>query len=186
MLNPRLGTLILIILAAAATRLLPHPPNMTSMTALALFGGAYFSDRRLAFAVPLITLFLSDLALGLYWSWSIMAVQSHMEVQYLAFALIVALGFTLQQRRTPLRIGGTMLLASVGFFIITNFGEWAFQPLYPKTLDGLIACYAAAIPFFRNSLVGDLVYTAILFGGFHLLESRFVVLRAPPVAMLHS
>ncbi len=186
MLNPRLGTLIIMILVAAATRVLPHPPNMTSMTALALFGGAYFSDRRVALAVPLVTLLLSDLALGLYWSWSDKAVQSHMEVQYLAFALIVVLGFTLQQQRTAPRIGGTLLLASLLFFVITNFGEWAFQPLYPKTLDGLIACYVAAIPFFRNTLVGDLIYTTILFGGFHLLETRFVALREPSVAMARS
>src|SRR5262245_55356575 len=73
MLNPRVGTLALMVLAAAATRLLPHPPNLTAMTALALFGGSYFSDRRLAFGVPLLALLLSDLTLGLYWNWSFMA-----------------------------------------------------------------------------------------------------------------
>ncbi len=177
MLNPRLSILIIMILAAAATRLIPHPPNMTSIASLALFGGAYFSDKRLAFAVPLIALLLSDMVLGVYWSWSMMAYQSHMEIQYLTFALIVAMGFALQRRRTAVRIAGATLLAAVVFFVITNFGEWALQSLYPKTFAGLLDCYVAAIPFFGNSVAGDLIYSALLFGGFRLLESRFAALR---------
>lgn len=166
-------------MAAAATRLLPHAPNMTSITALALFGGAYFSDRRLAFAVPLTALLLSNLVLGFY---------SHMEVQYLSFAVIIAMGFPLARRRTAVRIATATLLSAVVFFVLTNLGVWAFAPLYPKTLAGLLACYVAAIPFFGNSLFGDLLYTVILFGGFRLLEGRFarlresaLVLSAPPV-----
>src|SRR3984893_16508312 len=161
MLNPRFNTLIIMVIAAAATRLLPHPPNMTSVTALALFGGAYFSDRRLAFLVPLTALLLSDLILGLY---------RHMEIPYLSFALIVCIGFGLQQRWTAPRIVGAALLSALVFFTVTNFGVWAFDSLYPKTAPGLLACYVAAIPFFRNTILGDLLYTAMLFGGFRLLE----------------
>jgi hypothetical protein len=179
MLNPRLGTLILMIIGAAATRLLPHPPNMTSLTALALFGGARFADRRLAYAVPLLALLLSDLVLGVYWSWSAMAWQPHMWVQYLCFALVVTLGLGLQRRSGAMRIAGTMLAGSTLFFILSNLGEWAFQPLYPKTAAGLVQCYVAAIPFFGNSLLGDALYTLLLFGGFHLLEGRFASLRQP-------
>jgi hypothetical protein len=182
MLNPRVGTLVFIILAAAATRLLPHPPNLTAMTALALFGGSYFSDRRLAFMVPLVALLLSDVALGLYWSWSFMAIQPHMWVQYLTFLLIVGMGMTwLRDKRGPLRIGLVTLAASCAFYVITNFFEWVFQPWYPKTAAALVLSYVAAIPFFRNALIGDLVYTALLFGGFHLLERRYAVLRRPQV-----
>src|SRR6266567_7198337 len=170
MLKPRLLVLISMILVAAASRLIPHPPNVTSLTALALFGGAYFSDRRLAFLVPPTALFLSDLVLGFY---------HHMEVVYLSFALIVAIGLWLQKRRTALSIAGAALTSSVLFFVLTNFGVWAFDALYPKTLEGLIACYVAAIPFFQNTLLGDLLYTAVLFGGFALLEMRFSALRAP-------
>ena len=179
MLNPRLRTLVLMILGAAATRLLPHPPNLTPITALALFGGAQFADRRLAYAVPLLALLLSDLLLGIYWSWSSMAWQPHMWLQYLCFALIVTLGLRLQQRAGALRIGGTMLAASLLFFVVSNFGEWVFQPWYPKTFAGLVACYVAAIPFFGNTLLGDILYTVLLFGGFHLLEGRFASLREP-------
>lgn len=174
MFNPRLNTLITMIVAAAATRLIPHPPNLTSVTALALFGGAYFSNRWLAFLVPLAALLGSDLILGFY---------PHVEVQYLSFALIICIGFMLQRQRTAKRIAAAVLISSLVFFIITNFGVWAFSSLYPKTLAGLVACYIAAIPFFRNALVGDLLYAAILFGGFRLLESRFAALRVRPVAI---
>ena len=172
--NPRLGALTLLILAAAATRLMPHPPNMTSVTALSLFGGAYFARRSLAFAVPLLALLASDLVLGLY---------PHMAVQYLAFALIICIGFALQRRRRPLPIAAAVLASSLTFFVITNLGVWLFDALYPKTLSGLAACYIAALPFLRNTLFGDALYSAILFGGFHLLEQRFETLRDRPAAL---
>lgn len=179
MFNPRLGTLVTIVLAAAATRLLPHPPNLTAMTALALFGGAYFTDRRLAMLVPLLALLLSDLALGLYWSWDYRALQAHMWVQYVSFLGIVCMGFLLRESRGALRIATVTLSASVLFFVVTNFGEWVFQPWYPKNAAGFVASYVAAIPFFRNTLIGDALYTTLLFGGFALLERRFAALRAP-------
>jgi hypothetical protein len=172
MLKPRFLVLISMILVAAASRLIPHPPNVTSLTAVALLGGAYFSDRWLAFLVPLSALFLSDLVLGFY---------HHMEVVYLSFVLIVAIGLWLQKRRTALPIAGAALASSVLFFVLTNFGVWVFDVFYPKTLGGLIACYIAAIPFFRNMLLGDLLYTAVLFGGFSLLERWLPVLRNPVV-----
>jgi hypothetical protein len=166
--TPRFVVLILMILAAVASRLIPHPPNMASVTAVALFGGAYLSDKRLAFLVPLMALFLSDLVLGLY---------SHMEIVYGSFALIVCIGLLLRQRRTPLRIAGAALLSSILFFVITNFGVWAFDSFYPKTLAGLVTCYAAAVPFFRNTLAGDALYTSVLFGGFALAERWVPALR---------
>jgi hypothetical protein len=182
MFNPRLGTLVLIVLAAAATRLLPHPPNFTAMTALALFGGSYFSDRRLAVGVPLLALLLSDLALGVYWQWDYRAIQGHMWVQYLSFLGIVCMGFMLRESRGAWRVGAVAFAASCLFFIVTNFAEWVFQPWYPKTAAGLAASYVAGIPFFRSTLIGDLFYTALMFGGFHLLETRFAPLRAPAQA----
>jgi hypothetical protein len=167
-LSPRFATLGVLVVAAAATRLLPHPPNMTSVTALALFGGAYFSRRWLAFAVTLLTLLASDLVLGLY---------PHMEVQYLSFALVVCIGFVLQRRRSVTALAVAALASSVAFFVLTNLGVWAFSALYPKTIAGLMTCYVAALPFFRNTLLGDLGYTALLFGGFHLLERHFDALK---------
>lgn len=172
--TPRLSALILLALAAAATRLLPHPPNMTSVTALALFGGAYFGNRWLAFALPLLALLGSDLLLGFY---------PGMEVQYLSFAVIICIGLTLRRRRSLARITAAAVAGAVSFFVLTNFGVWALGTLYPRTLAGLEACFVAAIPFFRNMLVGDLFYTAVLFGGFHLLELRFSGLRERPLTL---
>jgi hypothetical protein len=172
--TPRLSALILLILAAAATRLLPHPPNLTSVTALALFGGAYFANRWLAFALPLLAMLGSDLILGFY---------PGMEVQYLSFAVVICIGLSLRQRRSFARITAAAVASSVVFFVLTNFGVWALQTMYPKTLAGLAACFVAAIPFFRNMLLGDLFYTAVLFGGFHLLEQRFIGLRERPLAL---
>ena len=140
--KPRLVVLVCMILAAAASRLIPHPPNVASITAVALFGGAYLSDKRLAFFVPMAGLFVSDSILGFY---------SHMEIIYGSFALVVCIGLLLRSRRSPLRIAGAILASSVLFFAITNFGVWAFSSLYPKTMAGLVACYVAAIPFFENT-----------------------------------
>jgi hypothetical protein len=173
MLNPRILTLLALILAAAATRLLPHPPNFTSVSAVALFGGAYFADKRLAFLVPLSALFVSDLVLGLY---------AQMQVVYLAFALIVCIGIWLQKHRYVYAITGAALTSSVLFFLVTNFVGFHIHSMYPQTFAGMMASYVAAIPFFANTITGDLFYTALLFGGFALLERRFDGLREHPAA----
>src|SRR5260370_24580041 len=166
--RPRFVILALIVLAAAGSRLIPPPPNLASITAVALFGGAYLTDKRLALIVPLAALLLSDLVLGFY---------SHMEIVYGSFLLVVCLGFLLQRKRSVLRIAGAALAGSVVFFVVTNFGVWVFGSLYPKTATGLLACYVAGIPFFQNTLAGDALYTTVLFGGFAVAEKLFPILR---------
>jgi hypothetical protein len=171
--KPRFATLAGMIFLAAASRLIPHPPNFTPLAAMALFGGAYISDKRLAFGLPLAALFLSDAVLGFY---------HDMIWVYGSFALIVCLGLQLQSRRRLLPIAGAALASSVLFFALTNFGVWASGDLYPRTLGGLATAYVAAIPFFQNTIAGDLVYTALLFGGFAIVEKKFPVLRAATAA----
>jgi hypothetical protein len=171
--KPRFTTLAGMIFFAAASRLIPHPPNFTPIAAMALFGGAYISDKRLAFGLPLAALFLSDAVLGFY---------RDMIWVYGSFALIVCLGVQLQSRRRLLPIAGAALAGSVLFFVITNFGFIISDDLYPRTLEGLAAGYVAAIPFFQNTLAGDLVYTALLFGGFAFAEKKFPALREPTAA----
>ena len=156
-----------MILAAAASRLLPHPPNFTPIAALAMFGGASFAEKRAAFLVPLAGLLLSDLVLGFY---------AITPVVYGSFALIVCLGFRLRQRQSVWRIAGGAVAGAVVFFVLTNFGVWAFETLYPKTMIGLLDCYVAAIPFFRNTLLSDLLYSTLLFGGLALAEKRWPML----------
>jgi hypothetical protein len=167
--HARLAALFSAIVAAAALRLVPHPPNFSPIDAMALFSGAYLGRRWVAFAAPLAALFLSDLVLGFYHG---------MATVYATVALIVAIGWSLSSRRSPLRIAGAAVAGSVTFFLITNFGMWLFSGFYPLTSAGLAACYVAAIPFFQNTVAGDLFYAALLFGGFALAERMLPRLRA--------
>ena len=116
---------------------------------------------------------LSDLLLGF-------GVHRVMPFVYGSFALNVVLGRLIRDRRSPLVVGGAALAGSVLFFVITNFGVWLSSDLYPQTAEGLVVCYVAAIPFFRNTLAGDLLYACVLFGGFALAEWRFPALRGQP------
>ncbi len=179
-LSLRAGALSGLILLAAFSRLIPHPPNFAPIAAIALFGGACFADRRLGFVVPLAAMFLSDLAIGLLSGDLSLGLHRLIPVIYGTFALIVCLGFWLRKRRTVVPIAAAALAGSVLFFVLTNFGVWAFGSWYPKTWEGLVACYVAAIPFFHNTLLGNAVYNTALFGGLALAEYRFPVLRERP------
>jgi hypothetical protein len=167
--HSRLLALLSAILVAAAGRLVPHPPNFTPVDAMALFSGAYLGRRLVAFAAPLGALFLSDLVLGFYHG---------MATVYSATALIVLIGWFAVKRVSPLRVGLAAIAGSILFFLVTNFGVWAGSGIYPHTSAGLAACYAAAIPFFKNTLAGDLFYAVLLFGGFRIAELLVPQLRA--------
>lgn len=183
MIKPRFVVVTGMILAAAASRVLPHPPNLAPIEAMALFGGACFTTKRMAFLVPLVAMLVSDLAIG--WLSGDLALGLHrlIPVVYGSFALIVCLGFWLRRRRKAAPIAAAALASSILFFVLTNFGVWALGSWYPKTWDGLVACYMAAIPFFRNTLLGDAVYTTVLFGGLALAEKRLPALREPALAL---
>ena len=171
--NSRLAYLIGIIAFAALFRILPHPPNVAPIAAMALFAGASFDDRRLAWLVPLAALLVSDVVIGLH---------ATLPFVYLAFGLTVLIGFALRGRVGFVNVTLAALGSSVLFFVITNFGTWAMQDLYPKTPAGLLACYTAAIPFFRNTVFGDLAFAALLFGAGYLLNLLFVRHRARAAA----
>lgn len=179
------GPLVLaaMILAAALTRLLPHPPNFAPVEAMALFGGAYFAARHWALAVPLAAMLVSDLALGallggIYLDYFFSV--DHALV-YASIAAITMLGFGLRGRVDGPRLLGYSLAGSVLFFLVTNLGAWLASPLYPATPAGLLAAYVAGIPFFRWTVLGTLFYAALLFGGFALLRRRLPALRARTV-----
>ena len=120
--HARLLALLTAIFAAAALRLVPHPPNFTPIGAMALFSGAYLGRRGLAFVAPLAALLLSDAVIGFY---------RGMDFVYASVALIVVIGWWVSSRRTPLRIGAAALAGSISFFAITNFGMWLFSGFYP-------------------------------------------------------
>jgi len=179
-LNARFFALLGITLSAAAMRLLPHPPNMIPIAAMALFGGAYFTNRRTAFLVPLAAMYLSDLALGFFiydFGWF----HGFMPFVYAGFIVTVCLGLLIRRWLSPWTVAGAALISSVLFFVITNFGVWLVSGLYPKTATGLVSCYVAAIPFFRNALVGNAFYTLVLFGGFALAQRYLPILCEEPV-----
>ncbi len=173
-----------IILAVALSRLLPHPLNFTPIGAMALFGGACFADKRMAFFVPLAAMLLSDLAIVLLSGNIAQGLHGTLPAVYASFALIVCLGFWLRGRRKVVPIAAATLASATLFFVVTNFGVWATSSLYPQTWDGLVACYVAAIPFFQNTLLGDAFYATLLFGGLALAEKGLPVLREPALAQV--
>jgi len=166
--HSRLLAILTAVLVAAALRLVPHPPNFTPIGAMALFSGAYLADRRLALAAPLAAMLLSDAVIGFH---------SGMPFVYGSLALIVLIGWLGLKRVSSFRIVGAALASSLLFFVVTNFGTWALSGMYPLTAAGLAACYVAAIPFFQNTVVGDLFYAGLLFGGFALLERAIPAIR---------
>ena len=169
LLTPRSGILIAMIALAVAVRLLIHfvpgalPYNFTPVEAIALFGGAYFSDRRLAFIVPLGAMLLADLVIGLH---------PMLPVIYACIAASVALGFGLRHRVSVLRVAGFGVAGSLLFFVVVSFVEWLLGDTeYCRA--GVVPCYAAALPFLQNWLAGTLVWSAILFGTFELMRARW-------------
>jgi len=163
-----------MIAIAAALRIAPHPWNFTPIGATALFSGAVLKDRRLAFFFPLLALFAGDIFIGFH---------KLMPIVYASFLLSVAIGFWLRDRRTIARISLATLLGALQFFTIVDLGVWALMSTYPHTLQGLLACYVAAIPFLWNMLASDALYAALLFGGYALAERTFPALREPAPGM---
>ena len=172
-----------LILLAALSRLLPHPPNFSPVEAIALFGGAFFASRALALVVPLLAMLLADVALGfvhggLYAGWFGSA---GFWLVYLCIAASVLLGFGLRGRAGAGRVLAYSLAGSVLFFAVTNFGAWLASPVYAANAAGLLQAYVAGIPFFQWTVLGTIAYAALLFGGFALLRTRLPVLRAQTV-----
>lgn len=145
----------ILIIIGFLTRLMPHPANFTAVGAIALFSGYYFKDKRIAFAVPMIIMLLSDWYIGFY-DWKLLL------SVYAAFALVILLGIAIRNKKwlwsLPMSLAGT-----ASFFLITNGAVWLFYNWYPHTLTGLITCYIEGLPFLKNNFIGDLTYTLIFF-----------------------
>jgi hypothetical protein len=150
----------LFVLLAVAVRFLPHPLAFTPVTAALLYFGARGARRQLW--LPFALLAASDVVLTKFvyaypFSWD------HF-VTWAWYAAILWLGTGLRENAKPLRVAGAALAGSVSFFVVSNFAVWAAWSMYPKTLAGLMTCYAAGLPFFRRALEGDLLFTAVMFG----------------------
>lgn len=150
--------ILLFMVIAVLTRLVPHLPNFTPVTAIALFGGLHLSNKVMAYALPLTVMAISDLFLGF---------SSITVFVYFAFVVVSFIGT--QSKKASF---SAILLSSVSFFIITNFGVWLLG--YPKTWTGLAECYTLALPFFRNALLGDLFYSGALIIGFNFVQKKYL------------
>ncbi len=178
--NTRNTVLVLMIVAAAAFRLVSYKypyvlSNFTPVGAIALFGGAYFTDKWKAYLVPLVALFLSDVALNYLYSSKWVLWDTGSFWVYLSFAVIVLVG-SLIRKANVLNVFLASIVAVAIHWLITDL-PWVNGNLYPHTFAGYMQSLAAAIPFERNMLLGDVVFCAILFGGFEFAKSKYTSLR---------
>jgi hypothetical protein len=162
-LNQNVLILSLVVFLAAFSRVIPHAPNFSIIGALALFSGAFFQNKYLRFSVPLSAMLLSDLVIGFH---------ATMPFVYGSFILVSFLGKFLVKDKQPLKLISFSLLSSILFFLITNFGVWLATEMYSKTISGLITSYYMGLPFFRNTILSDLVYSFTLFYGYTYLENK--------------
>jgi len=151
-----------LVTLAVIGRIMPHAANLTPLYAVALFACAVF-PKRWAIAIPVVAMVASDLIIGLHasiaFTWSGMFV----------FAL---LGFAMRERKTTGRIIISAVAGSAIFFVWTNLGVWFVSGIYPQTSAGLAQCYMAALPFFRNSLLGNLAFSGAIFAAYEFLRVR--------------
>jgi len=148
----------ILIVAAVLTRFIDHPANVTPVLAIALFASVYLK-RKSALIIPLIALLISDYFIGFY-EWPVMI------SVYLSYGLVILIGFYIKKHKSIPAVFGSTILGSILFYLITNFAVWAFYPFYPPTAEGLLTSYVAAIPFFRNALMGNMLYVTVLFGAY--------------------
>lgn len=164
---------VVIILLAAGSRLVEHPWNFTPVVAMSIFAGCYL-QKRWAIILPLGAMLASDYFIGFY-DWPVMV------SVYLSIILAFAIGWFLKERLRWYNVVGASLISSVVFFLLTNFAVWAFFSWYPHTWSGLISCFTLALPFFRNTVAGDLIYTGLFFGLYEFVLAWFAKKLFVPV-----
>lgn len=171
--NTRSMAIVATIVAGIATRLFPETLNLTAVGAVCLFSGVYVKRNWLAVWLPLAAYFVSDLIVNSWASepfrWSFSA------PTYLMFGLTVLLGVAIRQRPTAIRIGTAGLLSAALFYVVSNFMVWLGTDMYPPTIAGLVDCYTLALPFAGNMLLGNLLYSAAIFGAWHYADQSWGV-----------
>lgn len=170
-----------MILLAAFSRIIPHMPNFSPLGAIGLFGAAHFQKKWQAFFIPIAATWLSDLFInnviyaqyntefvwfyqGFYW-------------QYGSYVLITLAGLLILRKVNTQKVLVSVFASTVIFFLISNFGVWQGSTFYPQNFSGLITCYEAGIPFIKGTLLGDIIYSCVLFGSFAIAQRKFPVLR---------
>jgi len=166
--NTRLLVISLIIIGLGLLNIFFSTiPNLSPIAAMALFGGVYLKDKKMALLVPILALFISDMFIGFH---------SSMWAVYGSFVLVVILG-TVIKKMNFINIFLATITSSILFFIITNFAVWTQGNFYPLSFTGLIECYTMGIPFFKNTIIGDLLFSGVIFGGFTIAQKQFLVLK---------
>lgn len=143
-----------LILFGVAMRILPHPPNMTPVSAIAFASALYFR-KRWSIIMPLAAVMISDILIGFY-DWRIMT------SVYASFLIVGIISRVSARYRTTFAVGLSVFASSAIFFLITNTAVWLFSPWYAKNISGLLYSYWLGVPFWRNMLIGDSAYTALL------------------------
>lgn len=164
--NSRFFVCSFFVVLGVVTRFLPHPPNFSPLMAIALFSGAHFTHKRDSIWVPLVAWFIGDIFIGFH---------SLQPVIYSLVILMALAGWLLRGRVNMTRVLGFSLLGSLLFFIVTNFFVWLTSGMYEHTWNGFIECYVMAIPFFHNSLQGDLFFNTVFFGAVYALEKKQIL-----------
>jgi len=172
--------IISLILVASFSRIIPHIPNFTPIGAIALFGGAYLKNKYHAFLIPIASLWLSDLVLNNFiysyysdFTWF----YPGFIWQYASFVLIIIIGYLFLKKLNFKNVLVTTIGSSLLFFIVTNFGVWISGTMYTLDLNGLIACYVMALPFYKGTLLGFVTYSAFLFGALEFSKNKFQTLK---------
>jgi len=150
-----------LICLGVACRLLPHAWNFTPIAGIALFAGVYLG-RNYAIILPVLAMVIGDLFIGFY-------ELQLMLIVYGCYMTIGLIGVLIKKHKSLETVMAGSIIASVIFFLATNWAVWQFSPWYAKSLAGLMQCYALALPFFRNTLLGNLFYTSVLFGAYEIV-----------------
>ncbi len=177
--NTLIITLIMLIIVSALYRIIPgRPLGFAPQLAMALFAGAIIKDKKWAFALPVFSMFISDLIFQVLFIQGYSSTPGFYDGQltnYILFGAMTSIGF-LMKKINVINIIGFSLLICVAYFLLSNFFVWQSGLGYarPKTFSGLMQCYTDGLPFFRGSIYATLVFSSLLFGSYKLIQSRFV------------
>lgn len=166
---------VVMVVLAALYRLVPERPlGFAPQIAMALFGGAVIKDRKFAFALPLLSMFISDLLYELAYTQGWLSMQGFYEGQftnYVLFAGLTLIGFLLRDLKV-FKIVAATIVGPTLFFLVSNFFVWLEGAGLnrPKTWDGLVMCYTDAVPFYEGSLVSTVFFSVVLFGGYFFIN----------------
>lgn len=172
--------ILTIVTLGIASRFLPHPPNVTAVAAASLLAGSLLNSRILALLLPLGLYFFTDFVINNTLSRSFFPNQDglvfwsgYMTWLYIGLAATAFIGFTMLKKRNNKKIAGAAVIATLVFWLLSNFGILIQAGGYPETFAGALACYGAAIPFLINSLIGNLIFSFLLFGIYDQVNVRY-------------